>query len=273
MDSTSSPGEALPAKEVLTYYHAKGRRVFQGSVWLRNVPGALASVTAGVARSGANIIATSSSSIPNTDLAEWSFFAEAGAGWAGSKHTQEVLAKCPDVVKCVLKEGVEGTIVDTLHFPLRLSTGERAMVMEVATFRKMFDRILSDFGPGGRVIIYELGLACGLESNKHFAHVLGSESIGGRVPYLVSLYTAQGWGRVGPPDGSDGGFTLQPFHGTVRVYDSFECTGVKAESPNSDFIRGHIEGFARALVGREVNCRETKCISMGDEFCQFEARE
>ncbi|HME18740.1 MAG TPA: V4R domain-containing protein [Nitrososphaerales archaeon] len=273
METGSLAGEALPAKEVLTYYYAKGRRVFQGSVWLRNVPGALANVTTELARSGANIIATSSSSIPNTDLAEWSFFAEAGVGWAGLKHTQDVLAKSPEVVKCVLKEGVDGTVVDTLHYPLRLSTGERALVIEVATFRKMFDRILSDFGPGGRVIIYELGLASGLESNKHFAHVLGSENIAGRVPHLVSLYTAQGWGRVGPADGSQSKFSLQPFRGTVKIYDSFECTGVKSEAPNSDFIRGHIEGFARALVGRQVSCRETKCVSMGDELCQFEASE
>lgn len=271
--SKSTLGEALAAKEVMVYYHAAGRRVFQGSVWLRNVPGALAGASAELARSGANLVATSSSNIPNTDLAEWAFFAEAGDDWAGLKRTQEVLEGRPDVVKSVLKEGNEGMIIDNLHYPLRLTTGEPAMIVDRKTFRDMFDRILSVFGSGGRVIIYELGLASGLENNKHFVRVLGREGVGRRVPDLVDLYTAYGWGRVESAGDSRGGFSLHPFRGTVKVYDSFECTGIKSKTSNSDFLRGHIEGFAQALAGKQIECEETRCVSTGDAYCQFEASE
>jgi predicted hydrocarbon binding protein len=273
VEAKSTPGEALPAKEVMVYHHSAGKRIFQGSVWLRNVPGALASVSALLAKSGCNLIATSSSNIAGTDLAEWAFFGEAGKGWAGPQKTQELINRSPDVVKSVLEEGIEGMVIDTLHYPLRLSTGEPAMVIGRKAFRDMFDRILSAFGSGGRVIIYELGVASGLESNKHFAQVLGRDSIERRISYLVSLYTAQGWGRVERTKGPRPGSSLHPFRGTVRIYDSFECAGMKSKTPNSDFLRGHIEGFARALTGKEIRCEETKCVSMGDAYCQFEAIE
>lgn len=255
------------------YYHAANRRVFQGSVWLKNIPGAMAGASAELARSGVNLIATSSSNISNTDLAEWAFFAEAGEGWAGLKKTQEVLEGCPGVVKSVLKEGNEGMVVDDLHYPLLLSTGEPAMVMSRKTFRDMFNRLRMVYGSGGRAIIYELGLASGIEDYARFARIFGTNDLQRRVPELFSLYTAQGWGRVENVGHPRAGFSLQPFRGTLRVYDSFECTGVKATTPNSDFLRGHLEGFARTLTGETIKCEETKCVSAGDAYCQFECHE
>jgi len=265
--------DALAAKEVMVYYHAAGRHVFQGSVWLRDVPGALASVTAELARCGVNLVATSSSSIPNTDLAEWAFFAEVREDWAGLKKTQEVLDRSPSVVKSVLKEGKNGLVVDNLHYPLRLSSGEPAMIVSRKTFRDMFDNLVTDFGSGGRVIIYKLGHASGMESYKHFSRILGRDGVGKRIPDLISLYEANGWGRVEAAGDSIGGFSLRPFRGALRLYDCFECTGVKAKAPNSDFIRGHIEGMIFALTGKHVKCEETKCISVGDEYCEFQVIE
>lgn len=265
--------DELASKEVMVYYHAANRRVFQGSVWLRNIPGALAGASAELARSGVNLVATSSSNISNTNLAEWAFFAEAGEGWAGLKKTQEVLEGCPGVVKSVLKEGNEGMVVDDLHYPLRLSTGEPAMVMSRKNFRDMFNRMRTVFGSGGRAIIYELGLASGIEDYAHFARILGSNNLQRRVPDLVSLYTAHGWGRVGSVGHPRSGFSLRPFRGTVRLYDSFECTGVRATAPNSDFLRGHLEGFAQTLTGETIKCEETKCVSTGAAYCQFECHE
>jgi hypothetical protein len=188
--------DTLAAKEVMVYYHAANRRVFQGSVWLKNVPGALAGASAELARSGVNLITTSSSNISNTDLSEWAFFAETGERWAGLREIQEALERCPGVVKSIFKEGIEGTVIDDLHYPLRLSTGEPAMIMSRKTFRDMFNRLLTVFGSGGRAIIYEMGLASGIEDYARFARILGSKNLQRKVPDLVFLYTAHGWGRV-----------------------------------------------------------------------------
>jgi len=263
----------LATKEVMVYYHAANRRVFQGSVWIRNVPGALAGASAELARSGANLVATSSSNISNTDLAQWAFFAEAGDGWAGLEKTQEMLEGSPGVVRSVLKEGIDGMVVDDLHYPLRLITGEPAMVMSRKTFRDMLDRLLAVFGSGGRAIIYELGLASGIEDYKHFVRIFGNKDLIRRIPDLVSLYTAYGWGRAEKAGGTRPAFSVRPFRGIVRLYDSFECSGISAKTPNSDFLRGHLEGFAQTLTGETIKCKETKCISTGDAYCQFDCRE
>jgi predicted hydrocarbon binding protein len=265
-------GELAP-KEVMVYYHAAGRRVFQGSVWLENVPGALASASAELARAGVNLVATSSSNISNTGLAEWAFFAEAGDGWAGLGKTREILEGCPGVVRSVLKEGNEGIVVDDLHYPLRLNTGEPSMIMGRNTFRDMFNRLRTVYGSGGRAIVYELGLASGIEDYAHYARIFGRESLQRRIPDLISLYAAYGWGRVKNEGKPSSGFSLRPFRGTLKLYDSFECTGNVAEAPNSDFLRGHLEGFIQKLTGEPIKCEETKCVSIGGAYCQFECRE
>jgi predicted hydrocarbon binding protein len=273
MKAKAKTSDRLATKAVMVYYHAANRQVFQGSVWLRNTPGALASASAALARSEVNLVATSASNIPSTDLAEWAFFAEAGEGWPGLKKTQEVLEGCHGVVKSVLKEGDGGMVVDDLHYPLQMVTGEQVMVMSRKTFRDMFDRLRTIYGSGGRAIIYELGLASGIESYTHFARILGSKSLQRRIPDLVSLYTAHGWGRAKNGEYQGHMFSMRPFRGTLKVYDSFECTGISTNTPNSDFLRGHLEGFVQTLTGEKIKCEETKCISMGDVYCQFECHE
>jgi predicted hydrocarbon binding protein len=263
----------LVPKEVMVYYHAAGRRVFQGSIWLRNVPGALADASAALARSGVNLVATSASTIPNADLADWTFFAEAGDGWAGLEKTQEALEACPGVVKSVIKEGKEGMVVDDLRYPLRLSSGEPAMVVSRENLRDMFKRLKAILGSGGKVLVYELGLVYGIKDYAHYSQVLGSKELQRKIPDLLSFYAAYGWGRAMNDENLHSRFSLRPFRGTLRLYDSFECTGTTASTPNGDFLRGHLEGFIQGLTGETIKCEEMKCVSTGDKYCQFECRE
>ncbi|MFI5404308.1 MAG: V4R domain-containing protein [Candidatus Gagatemarchaeaceae archaeon] len=264
-----APVDALPPKVIMVYHLSPRRKVLQGSFWLRDVPGTLAAAAGQLARSGANLVATSSTSLPGTDLAEWSFFAEEGDDWRGLKKMQESLEESPGVVKTAIREGREGMVVGTLHYPLRLSTGEQAMVLGRKDLRGMFDYMLSVFGSGGRVMVYEQGVASRIEAGKHFWGVIGRENFGRRFPDMVSLYGAHGWGRVELVN-----YSAQPLRVTARMYDCFECVGgTSSETPKADFVRGHVVGSLQTMTGRPIECEETKCVSIGDAYCQFEIRE
>ncbi len=264
----SKSDDLIRAKEIMVYYHATDRQVFQGSVELKNVPGALAGVSAELARSGVNLVATASWNINSTGLAEWGFFAEAGAEWKGIDRIEQAVGSAPHVVSCAFREGREGMVVDTLHYPLRLNTGEPAMVVNRNTFAEMFQNLLTVFGSGGRVMIHQMGVASGKETSRNLLRILGREGLEKRFPEALSLYAAMGWGRVELTD-----FSLKPFRGRLFLYDSFECTGPRTGAPKSEFIRGHVEGLGQALLEKAVVCQETKCVSAGDPFCELRCGE
>ena len=264
----SKSGDAIRAKEIMVYYHATGRQVFQGSVELKNVPGALAGVSGELARSGINLVATESWNMNSTGLAEWGFFAEADLDWKGLDEVEKTMARAPNVVGCAFREGKDGMVVDTLHYPLRLNTGEPAMVLSRNAFAEMIQNLLGVFGSGGRVVIHQLGVAGGKESCRNLLRTFGREGLELRFPEAVSLYAAMGWGK---PELAE--YTVRPFSGRLIMYDSFECTGPRKGAPQSEFIRGHLEGFGQTLVNRAVACKETKCLSAGDPYCELRYTE
>jgi len=65
-----------PPKFVRVYRDAKTRRAFVRTVWLKDVPGALAAAAGALASTGVNLVGSSSSTSNGTGYAEWGFFAE-----------------------------------------------------------------------------------------------------------------------------------------------------------------------------------------------------
>ncbi len=64
----------------------------------------------------------------------------------------------------------------------------------------------------------------------------------------------------------------------VRLFNSgFAETyiekGVKTSKPVCDAVRGYMMGWGNLFFGEECSTEETKCIAMGDEFCEFVIRK
>ncbi|MBI3860121.1 MAG: hypothetical protein HY296_07835 [Thaumarchaeota archaeon] len=66
---------------------------------------------------------------------------------------------------------------------------------------------------------------------------------------------------------------MEPLRATIRIHDNFECTYLRAVSPNSHYIRGHLVGLAKVIFGKRVEIEETKCSAMGTSYCEFAAVE
>jgi predicted hydrocarbon binding protein len=63
---------------------------------------------------------------------------------------------------------------------------------------------------------------------------------------------------------------VEDLHFVVRMGNNIECEGQRTDKPNSQWIRGHLVGGASEALGVKMDCRETRCMAMGDPYCEFE---
>jgi len=55
----------------------------------------------------------------------------------------------------------------------------------------------------------------------------------------------------------------------ARIYNCPECRGIKSNKPCCYFLSGFTEGIIQRLFNLNATVVETKCIAVGDEFCEF----
>jgi predicted hydrocarbon binding protein len=246
------------------YHFNPDRRVYVGSVTLKNVPGALAGVAAALGKEKVNLIETESANIAGTDTSVWGFFAEAEDSKMDPRRIMGIIEGSPNVVKVEVTEGTDGVVVDKYHYPLIFNAGEKAMILRRRDLVDMFARIKNLFGSGANVIIYEMGLAAGESDAEQMTKVLGEDRLVRNLLDMVFLYSAQGWGV---PEVVD--LKLDPLEATIRIWDNFECSNTKSSAPNSHYLRGHIVGLGAGIFGKKVMCEEQKCMAKGDPYCEF----
>ena len=255
---------AEPPKIVRVYHNAPGKQVYLGSVWMRDVPGAMARVATALAEMNLNLVGSSSSSINGSGVAEWGFFALGDGKAPAAEELKSRVGALPDVIRSDFREGNNGLVVDSLHYPLFLNTGQQAMIIRRDTFADMFRRLKAVFGSGGKVVVHELGMATGENVAKDLVKTLGRDTIMNNHLQLAELMQAQGWGELKVISGSQ-----NPLNAHFIIRDSFECKGTSSATPNSDFIRGYVTAYVKVLWGKSLDCKEVSCLSKGDEHCEF----
>jgi predicted hydrocarbon binding protein len=60
------------------------------------------------------------------------------------------------------------------------------------------------------------------------------------------------------------------FGETIRMRENCERFGVKTEQPSCYFTTGFLNGFFSIVKNNHV--KETKCIALGDPYCEWEFR-
>jgi len=255
------------AKETIGYHYNPDKNVFLISVDFKNTPGVLANITSALSNAHVKTLSGFMSIDESGENAAWGFFAEAESDLHGAKLKQ-VLGQVSGVTASVVLEGTGGLVVDSLHFPLKLNSGETMILMRKEVFGDMFKRLGEMFGSGGEAIVFEEGEATGENDAKKLVEIFGAEGALQNVPELSKLYLSFGWGR---PEIVR--LNLAPFGATIRLFDCFECSGQSSTKPNSQFVRGHMTGLINVIFGTRVKCVETKCLALGDECCEFDLSE
>lgn len=248
-------------KDIPVYVFNPIKKNYHVYLRLRNEIGAIAEASYILKKASISILG-GITSVSNGE-GTWSFFAESQKNGLSASDVSYLLAKAKHVIDVSVEEDSEGFLVDTT-FPLRWNTGERAIMIRHAFIVSMLDTIREKFGSVGEAIIYEEGVILGREGFREIVKKLGPEFARRHIDQMVRFYNAVGWGKVEIVHCN----ILEP-RILLWVHESFECSGHSSEGSYSRFFRGHLAGAFSSLFGREMECNEIRCISSGNNRCEF----
>ncbi len=152
--------------------------------------------------------------------------------------------------------------IELLDLPL--THGEaRLAVFTLEDMHYLFG-MLRELGDGGLAIMYHMGLRAGEALAEKVSSYFNDNKRS--LEYMLLYNESLGHGR----------FKLERYidkaYCRIIVKELLECIGVKSEEPNGQVFRGMLAGFLSKLWGREAKVVETKCITTGDSYCEFEAK-
>lgn len=224
----------------------------------------LAAVTKLLADAKLGILSGSGSQGLGGKNGSWEFFVKPENDDISAEEIKKLMQGCPLVLSCRIKESKDGLLVDSLTFPIKLSSGQRALIVRNDVWHSMLQETRKKFGSGGDVIIYDQGIMAGRIAGRELSMALNKEKIVENIEQIVIMYQALGWGNA-----KISNFHSSPLLLAIRMWDSAECVGQTFTQPAGHFLRGHIVGVTSEVFGFETKCTEVSCAGMGNDFCEF----
>ncbi len=255
-------------KIITAFMYIPKKSYFLLNLEIRNRLGDLAAVSNVLAQSGIEILSGSFTRGAVGNPGRWQVFVQPLNANFTSEELKRLVVSCPDVVGCQIKESREGLLVDSVTFPIKISSGQRAMIIRNDVWEGMLQKTREKFGSGGDVIIYEQGNMAGRMSGRELLAALGRDFLTKQLDQVIAMYQALGWGRAKILN-----FVQSPMTLSIRMWESAECMGQKSEKATGHFIRGHIVGHVEEIFGVECKCVETSCLAKGDPYCEFVLEE
>lgn len=250
-------------KDVMVYQREKGRKLFLVSLSLKHEVGAIADLSVRLEKARFSITSGSVSTPDSDGWGTCSFFIEANQGRPTVDEVEKILGASSFVRQPQVKEARNGLIVDSLNFPLTWNSGDRAIMLRSHFFDVMEAGARELLQSGADVLFYQMGYRHGKPT---WDDLLPANRVKDKADLqeVISIYAAVGWGI---PEVA----SLDPDSKTavVRFADNFECVEKKAQ-PGSNFVRGHLAGLFTSLFGMPAKVVETRCTSVGDDYCEFD---
>lgn len=254
---------AVGPKEIVTMLYKKDHRMFQITFKGELADGVLERLWEVLNPVGVMIVNAAVSS-KDGKTGTWNVFLDSG-NYALTAEGLRLRLEAMTVIRDLRMAGGEELVVDELLYPIVMSTtGARIMLMTKDSFQSMLSAVKEMFGSGADVIAFKEGSAQGLRYASGLRAIIHGD-IRKFIGELAKLYAATG---VGVAEFAVMNLDLPRF--VVRVTDSIECQGNESEKHNSQWIRGHLSGAASAALDIHMECIETRCVSVGDPYCEFE---
>lgn len=143
--------------------------------------------------------------------------------------------------------------------------GVRVIYLSTASMRGLIGGIKNKFGKeAGNALLYHIGNSVGGEIFNSYASRLGISKFDDGVALLDALFKAMGWGKI----------AYYEKYGdiiTAGINNLWECEIRKEpEEPGDHFTRGVLNGFFKLMLDAGLGVKQTKCMSRGDDACEFE---
>jgi len=255
---------AAREKDVIVYRYDPSKKYFLVSLHLDNKPGALGNIANVLAIRDINILEGFFGGMGYDSKATVSFYVESANKRIDENWIKDFLKTSVYVTDLEVKPATEGYLTDTLNFPLRWNSGERAILMSSLGLRALLDSMKSVNQGSGDATIHSHGFSYGKAAWENLLSGFRPKTKEGFAE-MLGIYSALGWGR---PELVD--IDLNKRKAKVRLRDSFECEGMNTGEPECNFVKGHISAAFSTFFGGYVRATEKKCVSKGDEFCEFE---
>jgi predicted hydrocarbon binding protein len=255
-------GRLAPARKLILAFHfSPNEKTFHIVVRMKDVPGAASEVLS-LLSDRIDLIGSQTYSLPD-GKAVWNGFARALSRQESGRTLKRLLASSPIVEACEVRESDRGLLVDSYHSGLESGPGRRAVMMPLAGFTHMFDRLVRDFGTGGETILFEEGSALGKSSGEYLNSHLPSGSLDWKTKALVTMFRAVGYGDPHLK-------VLSPGKKYSLLFrDCFECSGAVGSRKECGFFRGQLSGTISTLANEEFDSEEVECRLRGATHCQF----
>jgi len=251
-------------KDVMIFHYDPKQKVYLVSLHLENEPGALGNLANMFAVRGMNILEGFFGGMSSEPKATVSFFVETTNQRMDESWLKDFVESSVYASDVEVKPGVDGFIADSVNFPLTWNTGDRAVLMQMASLRSMLDAVMATDRDEGARTIYDQGFSYAQATYERLFSTYRPKTRAG-LAEMLKIFSATGWGRLELSG-------LDPEHkrAKLKIEEGFECTGRNTGKTESNFIRGHLAGVLSTYFGSEVKAVETRCISKGDSHCEFE---
>ncbi|KYH39318.1 MAG: hypothetical protein AYL28_000930 [Candidatus Bathyarchaeota archaeon B23] len=261
----------IPFKVERFMFH-RGRRLYGFVVEGFSRPGVLATVTGIVAERGLDITYYSTGIVKKGERGAGIFFVDFTGSTVEPEELVEEFRRLDFVTDVrMIRPTVEGFIADDVAFPVMLGP-HRAIILPEPALKGFLIDFRERLGSGGEAMLYHLGREVGAESARHIneaAESIGVTSLDDKFNIGTKVFMSLGYGILEILE-----FSEEPPYLKARVYNSIECElGRGSRRPFSHYVRGLIDGFSSYILNRDMFAEETRCIAMGDPYCQFEVRE
>lgn len=247
----------------------QGKDIYLFLIELKDVPGALEKLTNVIAEN--NIDIRSTILIPSVE--------KIGTGHAlmymdfnRSNITPQKLSRKIRELDVVLNVDYEAPkygdyIVNTFSFPLGVMR-ERAIIFRVDWLKDLFKRFEKRFGSGGKTFLFYMGLEGGRSAA---AEIREKTKLTGKelVEAILKMLQALGHGifKVEKCD-------LEKLEIIITAKELYECLPSNKDiDEGSQFFRGYLSGVLTEAFKQDLVAIEVKCISRGDQYCEFHAQK
>ena len=249
----------------MVFLFKKGRELVGFDIVLPNIPGTLRYICSITEKYGLNIVY----------IEECGISRESGRFFIVIDFTDKdiapetLLTEFRKAKKYVYSADFSSSLNDIIYpksFCSKDIGGVRAILLAVAGMKGIIIGIREHLGEeGGNTLLYHLGYGDGVESYKVYAMSMGIENVTDAISLLAALSKGTGWADIIGYEATDNKIT-------IRLEKLWECEIQKdtVDKPASNYMRGLLAGYFKSLLKKEVIVKETKCIALGDPYCQFE---
>jgi len=247
------------------------RKLSGFSIIAKNVPGILVNIGKTCADRMINIISIITSAEQTiggdthifliVDLTDSNVSAEA---------LKEEFSKINNIISVEIVEPYANYIIDNTHFPLTLNGGKiRAIIIGEPLIKGFLIGLTQQLGePISQIALWNMGYGSGKEI-WNLIYEWRKAAVKELVELMLKTSIALGWfSKYEVIE-----YSSINKYAKIRVWDNWECQtrGVSGRA-ESHFIRGIFAGFFTKHFGIDCQAFETRCISKGDEFCEFDIK-